>query len=189
MKIETIVRVGLKWRSPSYLAVMRTGRNLSHSNNSQAGFAMPLALGMGLMMIIVAASIIGRSQSDRTTTSSQKESNRALSVSEAGIVRVQSYLDRHKFLANRNLNTWVNTLDLLPATQVGCGLINFTQARQQAQLFENGSWLDLDPTDPKKGRYKIIDYQYQNGSGKLTIFSEIDPYNSTQNSSSSRLSL
>ncbi len=182
-----IGRAGSKLRSKYDLAVVRIRHNLRGSHQSQAGFTMPLALGMGLMMIIVAASIIGRSQSDRTTTNFQKESHRALNVSEAGIVRVQSFLDRHKFLATKNLNTWVNTLDLLPSTQAGCGSINFTQARQQAQLFENGNWLDLDATNPKKGRYKIIDYQYQNGSAKLTIASEIAPYNSTQNSSGSRL--
>ena len=175
------------WRPQYYLAIVRTRRNLGHPDRSQAGFTMPLALGMGLMMIIVAASIIGRSQSDRITTNSQKESSRALSVSEAGVVRVQSYLDRHKFLATKNLNAWVNTLDLLPASQVGCSSINFTQARQQAQLFVSNSWIDLDPSNPTKGRYKLVDYQYQNGSSKLTIASEIAPYNSNQNKSISKL--
>ena len=70
--------------------------NLTNHKSTQAGFAMPLALGLGLVMIIVAASMIGRSQSDQSTTASQREINRALSISEAGIVRVQSFLDRHK---------------------------------------------------------------------------------------------
>jgi hypothetical protein len=185
MTIETITRKYVEWRSKYRLAVFSS----NDRSPPQAGFTMPLALGMGLIMIIVTASIIGRSQSDRTTTSSQKEIDRSLSVAEAGSVRVRSYLDRHKFLATKNLNNWVGTLDLLPASQGGCGLINFNQARQQAQLFQNGSWIDLDSSNPKKGRYKISDYQYQNGIGKLTITSENATYNSTQNISSSKLSV
>jgi hypothetical protein len=178
MTIETSIKKYLQWRPID-----------RYQQNSQAGFTMPLALGMGLMMIIVTASIIGRSQSDRTTTSFQKESDRSVSVSEAGIVRVRSYLDRHKFLATKNLNNWVNTLDSLPSAQSGCGLIDFAQARQQALLFQNSSWIDLDSSNPKKGRYKIVNYQYQNGIGKLTIASEIASYSNTQNISSSKLNV
>jgi hypothetical protein len=177
MTIETGASKYLKWR------------RIDRYQQTQAGFTMPLALGMGLIMIIVTASIIGRSQSDRTTTSFQKESDRSLSISETGIVRVRSYLDGHKFLATKNLTNWVNTLDTLPSAQAGCGLINFTQARQQAQLFQDSSWLDLDSSNPKKGRYKIVDYRYQNGIGRLTIAGEIAPYNTTQNISSSKLSV
>ena len=140
-------------------------------------------------MIIFAASIIGRSQSDRATTSSQRETNRALSVSEAGIVRVQSFLDRYKLLATTNLNQWVNTLDNLSSTQASCRLINLTAVKQQAGLFRNNAWIDLDNNDRNKGRYRIIDYQYRNGIGKLTVAGEINAYNTTQNSSNSTITV
>ncbi len=163
--------------------------NLNNHKNTQAGFAMPLALGLGLVMIIVAASMIGRSQSDRSTTASQRETNRALSVSEAGIVRVQSFLDRHKILANKDLNQWSNTLDRLSSPQSSCRLINLTSAKQQAGLFKNKSWIALDNTNRNKGRYRIIDYQYENGVGKLTVAGEIDAYNTIQNTSKSTLTV
>ena len=169
-----------------YLAIVKN-TNVNHRNRHQTGFALPLALGMGLVMIIVAASIIGRSQSDRVTTSSQRETNRALSVSEAGIIRVQSFLDRHKLLANKNLNQWSNTLDILPSFQANCRSINLNLAKQQARLFKDNTWIDLDNSDRNKGRYRIIDYQYQNGIGKLTVAGEINAYNTTQNSSRSTL--
>jgi hypothetical protein len=158
-------------------------------NYSQAGFAMPLALGMGLVMIIVAASLIGRSQSDRATTNSQREINRALSISEAGAVRFQSFLDRHKLLATKNLALWSNTLDLLPSAQANCRLLDLTSAKNIAGLFNNHRWIDLDPSDRRKGRYQIIDYQYQNGIGKLTVAGEIDNYHTTQTSSKNTLTV
>jgi hypothetical protein len=154
---------------------------------AQAGFTMPLALGMGLVMIIVAASLIGRSQSDRLTTNIQRESNRAVSVSEAGAIRFQSFLDRHKLLATKNLNQWSNTLDLLLPIQASCNLIDLAPAKAKVNLFKNHTWVDLDASDPNKGRYKIIDYQYSNGVGKLTVAGEIDAYNTTHNSSNNTL--
>ena len=89
-----------------YLALIKPG-------DRQEGFTMPLALGLGLAMIIVAASLIARSQTDRLTTTSQRESNRAVSIAEAGVARSRSFLARYKFIATKNLNTWTSTLDSL----------------------------------------------------------------------------
>ena len=177
-------------RSKSLLLQLRCQLfNLTYQKSTQAGFAMPLALGLGLVMIIAAASMIGRSQSDRSTTASQREINRALSVSEAGIIRVQSFLDRHKILANKDLNQWSNTLDNLLLPQASCRLINLTSAKQQAELFKNSTWIALDNSDRNKGRYQIIDYKYENGVGKLTVAGEIDAYNTTHNTSKSTLTV
>jgi hypothetical protein len=167
-----------------YLGIIKTTRK-----QAQAGFAVPLALGMGLVMIIVAASMIGRSQSDQITTNSQRETNRAMSVAEAGIIRVQSFLDRHKLLATTNLDRWVNRLDTLTPDHASCRLIDLPLAKSQSQLFTENTWINLDASDRNKGRYRIIDYQYQDGIGKLTVAGEIDAYNTTQNSSKSTLTV
>lgn len=157
--------------------------------HSQAGFAMPLAIGLGLVMIIVAASTIGRSQSDRAITSNQRETNRALSISEAGIIRVQSFLDRHQILATKNLSQWSNTLNSLSTPQASCNSIDIISAKALAVLLTSHAWIALDNTNPNKGRYKVIDYRYQNGVGKLTLAGAIDAYNTTQNSSLSSLTV
>ncbi len=175
--------------SKSDLEIAKIADRLRQGNSSQAGFAMPLALGMGLVMIIVAASTIGRSQSDRTTTSFQKETNRALGVSEAGVIRVQLFLDRSKLLATKNLDKWVDTLNNLPSEQANCTLLNRVMVKQQAEIFKNHAWINLDHLDLNKGRYRIVDYQYQAGVGKLTLAGEIDAYNSTKNSSNSTLTV
>ena len=172
-----------------YSVIFKNTSRLDRRSRHEAGFAVPLALGMGLVMIIVSASIIGRSQSDRATTSLQRETNRALSVSEAGIIRVQSFLDRHKLLATTNSSQWLNILNSLPPAQASCRLIDLTLAKQQANLFKNNTWIDLDNRDRNKGRYRLVNYQYQNGIGKLTVAGEIDAYNTTQNSSNSTLTV
>jgi hypothetical protein len=171
------------------LAIVRIGYESQRGCRAQAGFAVPLALGLGLVMIIVAASTIGRSQSDRNTTSSQKETNRALGVSEAGVVRVQSFLDRYKLLTTKNLDKWVNTFDVLPSEQANCSLLDLIALKQQTEIFKNHNWIDLDLKDPNKGRYRIVNYQYQAGVGRLTLTGEIDVYNTTKNTAKSTLTV
>jgi Tfp pilus assembly protein PilX len=171
------------------LTVLKRNNRLDTKTINQDGFALPVAIGMGLVMIIVAASMIGRVQSDRVITNSQRETSRALSASEAGIIRVQSFLDRHKILATSNLTEWSSILDNLPTPQASCRLIDLISAKQQTELFKNNNWIDLDNRDRNKGRYKIIDYQYRDGVGKLTIAGEIDAYGTTQHSSKSTLTV
>jgi hypothetical protein len=171
------------------LSIAKTKHSLKTRNLPQSGFAMPLAIGMGLVMIIVAASMIGRSQSDQIVTNSQRETNRALSVSEAGVVRVQSFLDRSKILATKNLDQWSSTLEKLAPAQVSCQLVNSTLIKQQTELFKQKTWINLDNNDLNKGRYQIVDYQYDHGIGKLTLTGAIDPVNTTQNSAQSTLSI
>lgn len=173
-------------RSKYYLFI-KFSHNLANRSSSQSGFAMPLAIGMGLVMMIVAASMIGRSQSDRIVTNSQRETNRALSVAETGVVRFQAFLDRHQLLATKNLDKWSNTLNNLPPAQASCRSINLTVAKQQSKLFENSSWINLDDRNQSKGRYKIVNYQYQAGVGKLTVVGETYSHNNSQNRSKSSL--
>ena len=173
-----------------YCLMVLNRKNSSYTSNiTQAGFALPVAIGMGLVMIIVAASMIGRAQSDQTITNSQRETSRALSTSEAGIIRVQSFLSQHKILATKNLDKWSSTLDSLLPHQANCRLINLAATKQQTELFKNNNWISIDNNDPNKGRYKILDYQYRDGIGKLTVAGEIDAYNTTQNSAKSTLTV
>jgi hypothetical protein len=175
--------------SRSQLAIVRVASKLQLGNRAQAGFAVPLALGLGLVMIIVAASTIGRSQSDRNTTSSQQETSRALGISEAGVVRVQAFLDRYKLLATKNLDRWAETLDSLPSEQANCSLLDRLALKQQVEIFKNNQWIDLDRKDLNKGRYQIVDYRYQAGVGRLTVAGEIDVYNTTKNSAKNTLTV
>jgi hypothetical protein len=171
------------------LEIVRIVCKLQRGSRAQAGFAVPLALGLGLVMIIVAASTIGRSQSDRNTTSSQKETNRALGISEAGVVRVQAFLDRYKLLATKNLDKWAETLDSLPSEQANCSLLDRIALKQQVEILKNSQWIDLDNKDLNKGRYQLVDYRYQAGVSKLTVAGAIDVYNTTKNSAKSTLTV
>jgi hypothetical protein len=148
-----------------------------------AGFTMPIALGMGCLMMLFSASMINRSDSDRQTTNSYRQADRALTAAEAGVIRVQSFLDRYPLLATYNLDRWVDTLNQLPQDRKSCGIIDLNLAKDRATLHQSGSWINLDDRHLDRGRYRVIDYQYRHGIGKLTVAGEVgsDPNSISNN--------
>ena len=54
---------------------------------SNQGFALPLAVGMGFVMLLIATTLMMRSQGDETTAKVQKNTAQSLTVAEGGIAR------------------------------------------------------------------------------------------------------
>lgn len=55
--------------------------------SSEQGFALPLAVGMGFVMLLIATTLVMRSQGDQTTALVQKSTAQSLTVAEGGIAR------------------------------------------------------------------------------------------------------
>lgn len=66
---------------------------------SEQGFAMPIAIGMGLIMILIGATMIVRSNADQTTALAQKATNQGLSAAETGVTRYQSLINNNRIIA------------------------------------------------------------------------------------------
>lgn len=79
------------------------------SRPSEQGFAIPIAVGLGLVMILIAATMIVRSQGDQVIASAQKVTARSLATAETGTTRVQSLLNRYRVLANITLTNIATT--------------------------------------------------------------------------------
>jgi hypothetical protein len=71
----------------------RLNRSLPPSSPDQ-GFALPLALGIGLIMLLMGITMIARSQTDQVTAVAQKQSAQGLAIAEAGIARTLSELQK-----------------------------------------------------------------------------------------------
>ncbi len=67
--------------------------------SSEAGFALPISLGLGLIMLLIAATMIVRAQDDRTTALAQKATNQGLSAAETGITQYQALINRYRAIA------------------------------------------------------------------------------------------
>lgn len=83
-----------------YLALLL---RLSSPRNNQ-GFALPLALGMGFVLVILGMSTLMVAQSDRTTAWTRKESGASLAISEGGMARTLAQLTKpnNQILLTRN---------------------------------------------------------------------------------------
>jgi hypothetical protein len=66
----------------------------TNQKHTGRGFAIPIALGLGLAMILVGLTLIFRSQSDQVLADSQKLAAQSVAVTEAGISRSMSLLNR-----------------------------------------------------------------------------------------------
>ncbi|PSB46128.1 hypothetical protein C7B80_14570 [Cyanosarcina cf. burmensis CCALA 770] len=60
---------------------------------SNCGFAMPIAMALGFIMILIATILVMRSQGDQTTAQAQKATAQSLAVAEGGITRTLATLN------------------------------------------------------------------------------------------------
>ncbi|MDM7327266.1 MAG: pilus assembly PilX N-terminal domain-containing protein [Thermosynechococcus sp. Uc] len=92
----------------------KRGRSLKRRYPSvgyrQRGFTLPLVLGMGLIMIVVALTLLSRSQLDVSTASLQKQTQQAFAVAEGGMARTLGLLNgNYQILLRRTYNPATNT--------------------------------------------------------------------------------
>ncbi len=124
---------------------------------SDWGFALPIAIGMGLIMLLIGATMIVRSQSDQTTASAQKSTAQSLSIAETGITTVQTFLNKNRGFASQSY-PWTNYLASVGTSCTTGTLYNETAA------FNN--WITVNSGT---GRFKVISYTPSATEGILVM--------------------
>lgn len=129
---------------------------LTRRSNEQ-GFALPIALGLGFVMLLIGATMIMRSQGDQVTASAQKATSRGLSTAETGITRVQVFLNKNRGFANQSY----------PWTSYLAGLANScTSGNLYNAAAQFNDWITLGSgTD----RFKVISYTPSATEGVLVV--------------------
>jgi len=130
--------------------------------SSDQGFALPVAVGMGLIMILVGTTMILRSQDDQVTASAQKATADSLDVSETGVTRVQALLKRFPKMAEKPLSEWPAEYDRLTA-------LNACLSNSGDESIANGDWTNVDNSDLSKGEMKVFNYTHTGNVGTLTV--------------------
>lgn len=140
--------------------------------SSEQGFALPIAMGMGLIMILIAATMIMRSQGDQVTASTQKATNRGLSAAETGITRYQSLINNNRVIAVYPLTgtlSWTNASSIPGITSCSGG--GATPVKNASTT----AWQNVSDSDPSLGQYRLVSYTYTPtvgvapGIGQLTV--------------------
>jgi hypothetical protein len=124
---------------------------------SEQGFAMPIAMGLGLIMVLIAATMIMRSQGDQATASVQKSTAQSLSVAETGITRVQTFLNKNRGFANQSY-PWTSYLANLANSCTSGTLYD------EAAAFNN--WTSVGSGT---GQFKVISYIPTTTEGVLVL--------------------
>lgn len=119
---------------------------LRYYGSTEAGFALPTAIGIGLIMILLGATMIVRSQGDQVNASAQKATTQSLGIAEAGITYVQAFLNQNRGFANQSY-PWTTYLHEL-ANPCNSGTLY-----DEASQFNN--WITVGTgTD----RFKVVSY-------------------------------
>lgn len=130
-----------------------------HCSREQ-GFALPTAIGMGLVMILISATLLIRSQGDQITASDQKETARSLSLSEVGVTRTLSAFKQNSTLARTDYNS--------SSTTNWTTLLGGSGSSQVTSLLEDtepNRWIPLSTF----GYFKIDSYVHNDTTGIGTL--------------------
>ena len=144
--------------------------------SNDKGFALPIALGIGLIIVLLGAIMMVRSQGDRVTASTQKATTQGLSATETGVTRYQSLLNSNRAISTypdcsgtRNssgtcpdsstTSSWSNATAISGLTSCSGG--NATTVSNNATT----QWQDIDSSDSSRGQYRLVSYAYQPDTG------------------------
>lgn len=99
----TLLHIWLRYFQPP--ASSRVGSH--YSRCSEQGFALPLALGLGFVMVILGLSTMMIAQSDRISAFNRKQAGASLAIAEGGMARSLAQLTapNNAVLLNRNYDT------------------------------------------------------------------------------------
>ena len=161
---------------------------------SKQGFALPIAMGLGLIMILIAATMMMRSQGDQVTASAQKNTAQNLTVAEAGIARTLSKLNLeqarpllelaydpdHLINSNTPDNQWASFT--APPLINSCDDTSKT-ASQLVPLTDNIS------SGASAGTYNLLAYRYDSANQTGTLLLEGQTNNGLQANSTIKVNL
>ncbi len=133
---------------------MNSKRFAPRDKSGDQGFTLPTAMGMGFMLMMITAAMLERARNEQVISSSRARSELSMAVTEAGVTRFQSFLDRQRLLVTRDLANW--PVDLTNLTNN----IGHCVAQTEARAYGQKDWLSLP-----MGRYKLQDYSYQSQPG------------------------
>jgi hypothetical protein len=151
---------------------------------SQKGFAIPVAVGMGLIILLVGITMLLRSQSSQVSAIAQKDTAKSLNAAEAGVSDIRALINQHRAIANHpacigrdgsgncldsgSTVSW-RLPDNIPNILATCGVDETDEIASLAQR----TWQPVDPNDSNQGQYRLLDYAP--AEGKLRVQGRMNP--------------
>ena len=160
----------------------------------EAGFALPIAVGVGVIMILLATTMIIRSNQSQVASLTQRSSNKSLAAAESSVSQLIALFNKYRVFTTRESSEWEtlrNTIQSLP----GCGSYaqsptknpdssNFdSEAHILDELIANlNNEIPVIPQDPAqakdpakdKGSYQLKAFSIASGTGILDILGKAE---------------
>jgi hypothetical protein len=144
------------------------------------GFTLPIVMAIGIVMVLLSAVNLVQSGEENLNALSQRGSADALAMAELGVARYRELLNNNRALAVYNLDQWTTLDDQTcePISASGSGWANndndggspgyVADMWRVIEVDETLTGTDIDKdgdatnTKAEIGRYKIVDYTYDN---------------------------
>lgn len=145
----------------------------------QAGFALPVAIGMGLIILLVGLTMLLRSQDSQVSAIAQKDTAKSLNAAETGVNEIRALMNQHRAIANqpackatpRNSDGTCPDSGSVVSWAVPSNIANILAECGVDRTglvinLANREWQDVDPSDASQGEYQLLDYD---GAGLATV--------------------
>jgi hypothetical protein len=138
------------------------------ASSNEGGFAIPIVIGMGLIMILLATTSILRSQNDGVAAISKGAKDQSIAVADLKVAQVQAFLNKYRAAALKSSAEWASaTTANLPTANAACiAPADLATSVAAINSMAGTAWTDVDSADPSKGQYRLISYT---ADGQITV--------------------
>lgn len=121
---------------------------------SDQGFSLPIAMGLGFIMILIAMTLLMRSQADQAIAKSQMRTAQSLSISELGLTRALAAMKKNFTLTGVDYNTQSPTFIDTWSGQLGADASLLVGTDPTAAANAPTRWISISTF----GEFKIVSY-------------------------------
>jgi hypothetical protein len=154
----------------------------------ERGFALPLGIAVGLIMLMIAITMIIRSNQTQVISLSQRQTNSSLSAAETGVAKYQALLNKYREYATYSYCpgescgvTW-DMFETQTKSKKGCSAYQMPDLirtpdpgstpepphNRFQDIIINSSAPSPSPSpSPPPGRYKLVSYKYKGTGANL----------------------
>jgi Tfp pilus assembly protein PilX len=137
-------------------------KRFDRSRRQEKGFTIPTVMGIGIVMVLIAAALINRVQNDQAIAGMQFRSEGAINAAEIGITRLQSFLTQNRLFATQNSTQWETLVANLNNEMAACPNLALHHAWQAGQSYAQGQWLNAGQANHQ---YRMLSYNYRSQPG------------------------
>ncbi len=127
------------------------GDRTSCSAKGDRGFAIPIVIALGLIMVVLSIASIYKSSDQNISATTQRGTSKALAAAEAGVAYYMAFLNRNSAIASYSSAGWTNA-NLTPLATCDTAANIISQRDNPRSAGTDGS-------------YQLVSYQYLSAGG------------------------